>query len=137
MGHVGSMDLQGLARKGSSLAPLRWAWRDLRAEQCRHFRLPGLFNRGGHRGAERFLATIRRHVPRRVAASDQYGLIAIAMEIAFGFHDDSFSKAHSSSRPLCCILRSEEHTSELQSPDHLVCRLLLEKNTSIDTPRAV
>src|SRR5947208_4788181 len=25
------------------------------------------------------------------------------------------------------IRRSEEHTSELQSPDHLVCRLLLEK----------
>src|SRR5207244_12057467 len=24
-------------------------------------------------------------------------------------------------------LRSEEHTSELQSPDHIVCRLLLEK----------
>src|SRR5258708_24604929 len=27
----------------------------------------------------------------------------------------------------CPGLRSEEHTSELQSPDHLVCRLLLEK----------
>src|SRR5258708_23690720 len=26
-----------------------------------------------------------------------------------------------------CSSRSEEHTSELQSPDHLVCRLLLEK----------
>src|SRR4051794_41612638 len=26
-----------------------------------------------------------------------------------------------------CGLRSEEHTSELQSPVHLVCRLLLEK----------
>src|SRR5438876_2643305 len=26
-----------------------------------------------------------------------------------------------------CICRSEEHTSELQSPVHLVCRLLLEK----------
>src|SRR5256885_2554370 len=26
-----------------------------------------------------------------------------------------------------CILRSEEHTSELQSPCNLVCRLLLEK----------
>src|SRR6201987_6578004 len=26
--------------------------------------------------------------------------------------------------------RSEEHTSELQSPDHLVCRLLLEKKQS-------
>src|SRR5258708_21713008 len=25
------------------------------------------------------------------------------------------------------VPRSEEHTSELQSPDHLVCRLLLEK----------
>src|SRR5215216_8133952 len=27
----------------------------------------------------------------------------------------------------CVSSRSEEHTSELQSPDHLVCRLLLEK----------
>ena len=26
--------------------------------------------------------------------------------------------------------RSEEHTSELQSPDHLFCRLLLEKRNS-------
>src|SRR5258708_15201135 len=29
--------------------------------------------------------------------------------------------------------RSEEHTSELQSPDHLVCRLLLEKKNIILT----
>src|SRR5947208_13470405 len=28
--------------------------------------------------------------------------------------------------------RSEEHTSELQSPDHLVCRLLLEKKNAHD-----
>src|SRR5258708_27370265 len=28
---------------------------------------------------------------------------------------------------MCFLIRSEEHTSELQSPDHLVCRLLLEK----------
>src|SRR5438552_13850027 len=28
------------------------------------------------------------------------------------------------------VLRSEEHTSELQSPDHLVCRLLLEKKNN-------
>src|SRR5258708_29188385 len=28
-------------------------------------------------------------------------------------------------------MRSEEHTSELQSPDHLVCRLLLEKKKKI------
>src|SRR5258708_17581596 len=29
------------------------------------------------------------------------------------------------------VRRSEEHTSELQSPDHLVCRLLLEKKKKI------
>src|SRR5947208_4632767 len=28
------------------------------------------------------------------------------------------------------VARSEEHTSELQSPDHLVCRLLLEKKNT-------
>src|SRR5207244_12072057 len=31
------------------------------------------------------------------------------------------------------IERSEEHTSELQSPDHLVCRLLLEKKKKTNT----
>src|SRR5258708_11757664 len=30
--------------------------------------------------------------------------------------------------------RSEEHTSELQSPDHLVCRLLLEKKKKHKVP---
>src|SRR5258708_27935144 len=30
-------------------------------------------------------------------------------------------------------VRSEEHTSELQSPDHLVCRLLLEKKKKMNT----
>src|SRR5438552_9504771 len=31
--------------------------------------------------------------------------------------------------------RSEEHTSELQSPDHLVCRLLLEKKKKNQTDK--
>src|SRR5207244_11241301 len=35
------------------------------------------------------------------------------------------------SLPLTSSDRSEEHTSELQSPDHLVCRLLLEKKKTI------
>src|SRR5258708_5999549 len=40
------------------------------------------------------------------------------------------------------ITRSEEHTSELQSPDHLVCRLLLEKKNDrleafYDNPNAL
>src|SRR5207244_12707122 len=34
-----------------------------------------------------------------------------------------------------CRKRSEEHTSELQSPDHLVCRLLLEKKKMKDDHR--
>src|SRR2546430_10233650 len=37
------------------------------------------------------------------------------------------------SDPLAQALRSEEHTSELQSQSNLVCRLLLEKKT--DAPR--
>src|SRR5258708_24312977 len=41
------------------------------------------------------------------------------------------SVASTPPRPLALVAigtkRSEEHTSELQSPDHLVCRLLLEK----------
>src|SRR2546430_8733534 len=31
---------------------------------------------------------------------------------------------------VCTVLRSEEHTSELQSQSNLVCRLLLEKKIS-------
>src|SRR5258708_29433039 len=34
---------------------------------------------------------------------------------------------------VCRSRRSEEHTSELQSPDHLVCRLLLEKKKTTTT----
>src|SRR5207244_6910392 len=35
--------------------------------------------------------------------------------------------------PASTHMRSEEHTSELQSPDQLVCRLLLEKKNKIKT----
>src|SRR5947208_10823571 len=47
-----------------------------------------------------------------------YLLMGVALLIAslFLLHED-----------LSAGGRSEEHTSELQSPDHLVCRLLLEK----------
>src|SRR5258708_27596684 len=39
----------------------------------------------------------------------------------------SFTFGHSDCGTNAKEQRSEEHTSELQSPDHLVCRLLLEK----------
>src|SRR5258708_28796260 len=40
-------------------------------------------------------------------------------------HQDAHAEVHG-------CARSEEHTSELQSPDHLVCRLLLEKKNAYD-----
>src|SRR5579862_9020695 len=38
------------------------------------------------------------------------------------------SRAEMAAVPPAALMRSEEHTSELQSQFHLVCRLLLEKN---------
>src|SRR5690348_18118664 len=48
----------------------------------------------------------------------------------------SCSEAYSSDANPCgsTPLRSEEHTSELQSPVHLVCRLLLEKKKKTKPP---
>src|SRR5207248_9581475 len=43
-----------------------------------------------------------------------------------GYHEACACPSLRRSRP-CCRRRSEEHTSELQSPYDLVCRLLLEK----------
>src|SRR4051794_41200159 len=40
------------------------------------------------------------------------------------------------SRALPATTRSEEHTSELQSPVHLVCRLLLEKKKKKNTNKS-
>src|SRR4051794_9351804 len=42
----------------------------------------------------------------------------------------SLSVHEITSAATACVLRSEEHTSELQSPVHLVCRLLLEKKNN-------
>src|SRR5258708_25439005 len=42
------------------------------------------------------------------------------------------SAATISGGKITSVDRSEEHTSELQSPDHLVCRLLLEKKKTYD-----
>src|SRR5256885_8712261 len=42
-------------------------------------------------------------------------------------------RARAGGRPAAAPARSEEHTSELQSPCNLVCRLLLEKK-KIHTP---
>src|SRR5437899_4912050 len=48
---------------------------------------------------------------------------------SFGFSKSSHSRGSGMARRWN-FLRSEEHTSELQSLRHLVCRLLLEKKTA-------
>src|SRR5262245_63716844 len=50
---------------------------------------------------------------------------------------DEFQQIAARRQSLKDVLRSEEHTSELQSFRHLVCRLLLEKQTSLNSIEAV
>src|SRR3712207_8786223 len=55
-----------------------------------------------------------------------------------GPHTLDFARKHVFKKPKILSLqldtRSEEHTSELQSRQYLVCRLLLEKKKNIQTP---
>src|SRR5258708_10519639 len=62
------------------------------------------------------------------AAGDQRASVGVGIKVEFfdGFLDAS-SGARTDLVGTVDGSRSEEHTSELQSPDHLVCRLLLEK----------
>src|SRR5258708_26445584 len=53
---------------------------------------------------------------------------------AMGEPQPGSDRRHHLGLPHCLVFsmkRSEEHTSELQSPDHLVCRLLLEKKNTL------
>src|SRR5258707_1593931 len=49
----------------------------------------------------------------------------------------SISHSPSAGRRACPISRSEEHTSELQSRQYLVCRLLLEKKKQAHLSRSI
>src|SRR3712207_8224645 len=46
---------------------------------------------------------------------------------------NDFSRSRRQQLLMVAVKRSEEHTSELQSRQYLVCRLLLEKNKSTQT----
>src|SRR5438876_4686015 len=67
----------------------------------------------------------RRRILREAQALSKRGLLHRPHLSIDGFPDDHVSRALRDSPHF--RLRSEEHTSELQSPVHLVCRLLLEK----------
>src|SRR5437762_4329095 len=69
-----------------------------------------------------FRSKVERPVERAIAATDdEEPLAAELLHLAHG-EEDRF--------------RSEEHTSELQSPMYLVCRLLLEKKKILAWMRA-
>src|SRR5256885_13277393 len=62
-----------------------------------------------------------------------------ALPISVGMAKNTLSPARrngASNSPMNSRKRSEEHTSELQSPCNLVCRLLLEKKKKRDQPPA-
>src|SRR5258708_24167860 len=66
----------------------------------------------------------------RTARRQAFGQRAAARSTAQrALHVDHALVAHRQ----VALTRSEEHTSELQSPDHLVCRLLLEKKKKSTT----
>src|SRR5690348_17690311 len=66
----------------------------------------------------------------RLAAGKKRHLVFLRGGFVFDFFDVWICSAHNAPKfpcPTTSLERSEEHTSELQSPVHLVCRLLLEK----------
>src|SRR5690606_40839987 len=80
----------------------RWAAARRRAESCRE------------RWLSRGRSCVRRAWPGRGPRRQRRSTIRTR-------------PARGRSRPRRCSARSEEHTSELQSRENLVCRLLLEK----------
>src|SRR2546430_6152839 len=51
-----------------------------------------------------------------------------AVHVPYGLTEARVAYLRTGKDGLCNRIRSEEHTSELQSQSNLVCRLLLEKN---------
>src|SRR5687767_15362697 len=79
----------------------------------------------------RSVQRIDHHVALLLVVSAQQRQLPLQEPAAAGFINDSLIQAAGEQ---VLRLRSEEHTSELQSLAYLVCRLLLEKNkiTSLD-----
>src|SRR5690554_6988436 len=69
---------------------------------------------------------------RSKAIREQKGLKQIDVASHIGVDKLAYSKIEKGKRAII-VDRSEEHTSELQSRPHLVCRLLLEKKKTSST----
>src|SRR5947208_9214734 len=70
--------------------------------------------------------TPRSFAKRRSSSMSRLGLTWVMSESGFPKEPYHCQSTSWYGKPM----RSEEHTSELQSPDHLVCRLLLEKKNT-------
>src|SRR5207253_3263150 len=83
--------------------------------------------------AERFSEMENSSVPSKVTLEErlkEYPELKAKIETLLGIIENAggdIEKAAEAERRIIEELRSEEHTSELQSRGHLVCRLLLEK----------
>src|SRR2546430_13624622 len=64
---------------------------------------------------------------RRPPRSTLFPYTTLFRSHTYAAHNVGLAAALISTMTLASILRSEEHTSELQSQSNLVCRLLLEK----------
>src|SRR5258707_2232965 len=77
-----------------------------------------------------YTTLFRSHLLRRRSAACSRGLSCLREEACRGCHFGGAALA--ARRYLAMRDRSEEHTSELQSRQYLVCRLLLEKKKKSD-----
>src|SRR2546426_7400664 len=78
------------------------------------------------RSLERRAARLRRHDFREPPPT-RLALQQLLDDALRGFRLRRVNEQHEAAQRVIEELRSEEHTSELQSPCNLVCRLLLEK----------
>src|SRR5688500_19451581 len=83
-----------------------------------------LFRSDQRRG---FVDRLGALVRRRLAFDAATGAVDRRAGVGEGTGDAAAGAARGSGHERHASLRSEEHTSELQSPCNLVCRLLLEK----------
>src|SRR3712207_7338594 len=86
-----------------------------------------------------FRSEIRQHRPFIYQERDGLRQEIAGRYVLTGQHQVGFAMdAYDPARPLVIDpVRSEEHTSELQSRQYLVCRLLLEKKKNVTTARAL